>query len=208
MKYVQAGEACTYFQISYMTIKRWKDSNIIKTKQFSQKKILYDLDSVIGYNHINEQDNRQNVIYARVSTTKQKQDLENQINLIKQFMLSNGIKPDNVYKEIASGLNEDRLQLNLLIKDITENKIKNIYITYKDRLTRFGFGYFKSFFQNHNCNIIVLDEIDSPNKNKEEELVNDLISIIHHYSTKLYSSRKKQINEIKKLISQDFKDDK
>ena len=71
MKYVSAKEAKKYFQISGQTLKVWKDTNKILTKQFSQKKILYDIDSVNNDNNIT--DNRKNVIYARVSRSNQKQ---------------------------------------------------------------------------------------------------------------------------------------
>ena len=79
-------------------------------------------------------------------------------------MLSNGIKVDEIYSEIASGLNEDRQELNRLIQDIKENKISNIYVSFKDRLTRFGFNYFKNIFAMYNTNIIILDEQEETNK--------------------------------------------
>ena len=206
MKYVSAKEAKKYFQISGQTLKLWKDQNKIKYKQFSPHKILYDIDSKTN-NIILQTDNidtRKNVIYARVSCTNQKQSLDNQIELIKSNILSNGIKVDDIYFEIASGLNENRKELSRLIRDVDNNQIKNIYITYKDRLTRFGFNYFKNMFANHNTNIIILDNKEDTNKDYKFELVEDLISIIHHYSTKLYSNRRTELknieNEILKLI--------
>ena len=116
-------------------------------------------------------------------------------------MLSNGIKVDEIYSEIASGLNEDRQELNRLIQNIKENKISNIYVSFKDRLTRFGFNYFKNIFAMYNTNIIVLDEQEETNKDFQQELVEDLISIVHHYSTKLYSNRRKKMKEIENLLS-------
>lgn len=196
MKYVTAGEACSYFQISYMTLKRWRVEGKLQYKKFTDRKILYDIDSV---NQPNE-DNRQNVIYARVSTTSQKEQLENQIALIKNYMINNGIKPNQVYSEIASGLNDNRLQLNKLLSDIFNNKIKSIYITYKDRLTRFGFDYFKFICSQFNTKLIVIDELENTDKDNENELVEDIISIIHHYSTKLYSNRQKQLKEIQNIL--------
>lgn len=196
MKYVTAGEACSYFQISYMTLKRWRVEGKLQYKKFTDRKILYDIDSV---NQPNE-DNRQNVIYARVSTTSQKEQLENQIALIKNYMINNGIKPNQVYSEIGSGLNDNRLQLNKLLSDIFNNKIKSIYITYKDRLTRFGFDYFKFICSQFNTKLIVIDELENTDKDNENELVEDIISIIHHYSTKLYSNRQKQLKEIQNIL--------
>lgn len=198
MKYVSAKEAKKYFQISGQTLKVWKDSNKILTKQFSQKKILYDIDSVNNDNNII--DNRKNVIYARVSCSNQKWSLDNQIELIKSYMISNGIKVDEIYSEISSGLNEDRKELSRLIHDIDNEQINKVYITFKDRLTRFGFNYFKTMFKNHGTEIIVLDDNEDTNKNYKTELVEDLISIIHHYSTKLYSNRRKELKEIEKIL--------
>lgn len=199
MNYVSPKIIKQECQISYMTLKRWKDEGKIQYKKLSEKKILYDIDSI--FKNINEQNNRKNVIYARVSTSSQKSNLDRQIELIKSYMLSNGIKVDEIYSEIASGLNEDRQELNRLIQNIKENKISNIYISFKDRLTRFGFNYFKNIFAMYNTNIIVLDEQEETNKDFQQELVEDLISIVHHYSTKLYSNRRKKMKEIENLLS-------
>lgn len=199
MNYVSPKIIKQECQISYMTLKRWKDEGKIQYKKLSEKKILYDIDSI--FKNINEQNNRKNVIYARVSTSSQKSNLDRQIELIKSYMLSNGIKVDEIYSEIASGLNEDRQELNRLIQNIKENKISNIYISFKDRLTRFGFNYFKNIFAMYNTNIIVLDEQEETNKDFQQELIEDLISIVHHYSTKLYSNRRKKMKEIENLLS-------
>lgn len=199
MNYVSPKIIKQECQISYMTLKRWKDEGKIQYKKLSNKKILYDIDSILKKS--SEQNNRKNVIYARVSTTSQKSNLDHQIELIKSYMLSNGIKVDEIYSEIASGLNEDRQELNRLIQNIKENKISNIYVSFKDRLTRFGFNYFKNIFAMYNTNIIVLDEQEETNKDFQQELVEDLISIVHHYSTKLYSNRRKKMKEIENLLS-------
>ena len=199
MNYVSPKIIKQECQISYMTLKRWKDEGKIQYKKLSDKKILYDIDSILK--NINEQNNRKNVIYARVSTTSQKSNLDHQIELIKSYMLSNGIKVDEIYSEIASGLNEDRQELNRLIQNIKENKINNVYVSFKDRLTRFGFNYFKNIFAMYNTNIIILDEQEETNKDFQQELVEDLISIVHHYSTKLYSNRRKKMKEIENLLN-------
>lgn len=78
MNYVTAGEAVKHFQISYVTLKRWKDEGKLKAKVYGKRKVLYDIDSM---DPENEDDTRMSVIYARVSTTNQKPDLENQIHL-------------------------------------------------------------------------------------------------------------------------------
>jgi putative transposase orfA len=198
MNFVTSKEACNYFKINPTTLKVWKDKGKIKTKKFSSKKFLYDIDSLNSTDNI---DHRYNVIYARVSNIKQQHDLNNQIELIKSYMLSNGIKCDKIYKDIASGMNEERKEFNLLLHDIFQGNIKNVYISFKDRLTRFGFKYFEYIFSEFNVNIIILDEVEETNKDFQSELSTDLISIIHHFSMKLYSSRRKKLKEIKNIIN-------
>lgn len=73
-------------------------------------------------------------------------------------MLNNGIKPDNIYSDIASGMNENRKQFNNLLEQIFKREINTVYITFKDRLSRFGFNYFKQIFNYFGTNIVILDE--------------------------------------------------
>ena len=198
MNFVSAKEAKNILKINPTTLKVWKDSGKIVYKQLSTKKILYDIDSILQNENIN---NKLNVIYARVSNTKQHNDLMSQIELIKSYCLSQGIKIDKIYQDIASGMNENRKDFNLLINDVINNKINKIYISFKDRLTRFGFEYIKNIFAKYNVEIIILDDLEESNKNFQDELTQDLISIIHHFSMKLYSNRRKKFKEIEKLIS-------
>ena len=198
MNYVTAKEAKNILKINATTLKSWKDKGILSYKKLSDKKILYDIDSVL--NNSDMADNRLNVIYARVSNTKQHNDLLNQIELVKSYCITNGIKISKVYQDIASGMNENRKDFNILINDVISGKIKNIYISFKDRLTRFGFDYFKNLFQKYNVNIIILDELEESNKTFQDELTEDLISIIHHFSMKLYSNRRKKLKEIEKIL--------
>ena len=198
MNYVTAKEAKNILKINATTLKSWKDKGILSYKKLSDKKILYDIDSVL--NNSDMADNRLNVIYARVSNTKQHNDLLNQIELVKSYCITNGIKISKVYQDIASGMNENRKDFNILINDVISGKIKNIYISFKDRLTRFGFDYFKNLFQKYNVNIIILDELEESNKILQDELTEDLISIIHHFSMKLYSNRRKKLKEIEKIL--------
>lgn len=199
MRYVSSKEARNYFSITANTLKTWKDQGKIAYRKFSSKKFLYDIDSIDSSNNITDQ--RKNVIYARVSCSNQKSSLNNQIELIKNYCISNGITVGEIYSEIASGLNDNRKELNRLLQDIQSNKIKKVFISFKDRLTRFGFNYFKTIFANNNVEIVVLDEHENTNKDYQQELVEDLISIIHHYSIKLYSNRRKEMKKIEESLN-------
>lgn len=147
----------------------------------------------------NNNTNKFNAIYCRVSNNKQKNDLDNQERLLKEYAASNGYKIDYTFKEIASGMNEERNKLDELINLVLENKINKIFITYKDRLTRFGFNYFEKIFKKINTEIEVININNA--ESFEKELTNDLISIIHHFSMKMYSNRRKKLNKIKKELN-------
>jgi putative resolvase len=144
---------------------------------------------------------RYNIIYSRVSNTKQKDDLDKQEQILKEYAISNGYKIDYIFKDIASGMNESRSGLNELIKLVVENKVNKVFISYKDRLTRFGYNYFEYIFKMFGT------EIEVVNLTKEEdyqtELTQDLISIIHHFSMKMYSNRRKELNALKKVLQQE-----
>ena len=201
MNYVTAKEIKENLRISGVTLMKWKNSGKIKYRKLSDRKVLYDIDSVES---TEEQDNYnfKNVIYARVSTSDQKNDLQNQIEVIKNYMLSNGILVDEIYSDIASGMNEKRKQFNELMKSVFKREVKTIYITFKDRLSRFGFEYFREIFNYFGTKIVVLDDKEETNKTYQQELMEDLLAIIHSYSMKLYTNRKNKLKKIEDLINE------
>jgi len=197
MNYKSAKQIRDSLNITSQTLKNWKDRDHIKFIKLSPKKFLYDIDSVLNTKDI---ENRQNIIYARVSNTKQINDLRQQVTFLTQYMVNKGIKPDLIFEDIASGMNENRPNFNKIIQLVIERKINTIYISYKDRLTRFGFDYFDNIFS------IFGTKIEIVNLTKEEdfqhELTEDLISIIHHFSMKMYSNRRKVFKEISKKFQE------
>lgn len=142
-------------------------------------------------------DNKSICIYGRVSTPKQIKDLENQIRLIKEYCISNGENPEYVFSDIGSGMNESRKGLNDMLNLVIENKISKIVITHKDRLTRFGFGYIENICNRFGTVIEIINLDDD--KSFQEELTEDLISIIHHFSMRFYGKRRNKIKDIEKI---------
>ena len=141
-----------------------------------------------------DEDNRKVCIYARVSTTKQSKDLADQIEYLKKYLVSNGLNPELVFSDIASGMNENRSGLNEMIDQIIKGKISKVVISHKDRLTRFGFDYFEHLFEKFNVTIEVVNLEDE--KSFQDEITEDLISIIHHFSMKLYGKRRNKCKEL------------
>ena len=121
--------------------------------------------------------------------------------MIKSYCISHGIEVDAIYKEIASGMNENRKELNLLIDEVITGNVETVFISFRDRLSRFGFDYFKNLFAKYNTEIKILDEFEETNKTFQEELTEDLIAIIHHFSMKLYSNRRKKFKEIESILN-------
>ena len=177
--------------ISSQHLYHLKKEGKIAFKQITEKKFLYPYPEELSSKNI--------AIYSRVSTTKQKKDLENQQNILINYCNKNGMKVDYTFSDIASGMNENRKDLNKLLKEVTSGKISKIFITHKDRLTRFGYGYLETFCNIHGTTIEVLNS--NENKSFQEELTEDLISIIHHFSMKFYGKRRKLLNTLKNEVN-------
>ena len=141
---------------------------------------------------------KSDVIYARVSTHRQAErgDLERQVEKVKLFAIEQNVNNLIVKTDIASGLNDNRKNLLSLIDMVQKGEVNRIFVLYKDRLTRFGYHYLKKICDFHGVSIVVVsDEID--NKSQSEELAEDIISLIHSFSGKLYGLRHKIRKEIK-----------
>ena len=141
---------------------------------------------------------RKVVTYARVSLKKQKGDLASQNERLYDYCISKGLGINKQYEDVKSGMNfNDRKQFNLLLEEIIENKIETIVVENKDRLCRFGFDLFENFCKQFNVKIVVVSDVE--NKSYEQELTEDLISIIHYFSMKSSSNRRK-LNKIKQEL--------
>lgn len=147
-------------------------------------------------------DERSDVIYARVSTQKQKTDLQNQVKTLTEYCNKNGIKVSKSYQDVASGMNFDRKQFKILLDDVLSFKVSHIYVTYKDRLSRISFDMFKRLFAEFGCEIVVIN--DTEDKADETEIFEEIISMLHCFAMKMYSRRRKRKLE---LIKEDLKNE-
>ena len=142
-------------------------------------------------------------VYARVSTNKQKNrgDLDRQIDYITREIIAKNPKNLKVFSEVGSGLNDNRKELKKLLDMVMNDEIDRIFILYKDRLTRFGFNYLEQICNKFGTKIIVISE-EIQEKSIQEELAEDIISIIHSFSGKLYGMR----NKIKEKLDKELSD--
>jgi len=174
--------------VSVQTLQRWDRDGILKAYRTPTDRRYYTYDQYLQFKGIHaNSDARATVIYARVSTRDQKDDLRNQVEFLKTFCNASGMIVDQCIEEYGSGLNYNRKKWNELLDGVMEGKIKTIVISNKDRFIRFGFDWFERFCEKHNTSIIIVNnEALSPN----EELVQDIISILHVFSCRLYGLRK------------------
>jgi predicted site-specific integrase-resolvase len=118
-----------------------------------------------------------------------KNDLERQIDSIKIYCNNNSINISNIYSDISSGIDLDRNNLNKLINDVINLNIKNIYISHRDRLTRLSFRTLQELFNKFGTNIIIIN--NNSNESNDNEIFEELISLMHIFSTTMYSNRRK-----------------
>ena len=173
--------------VSVKTLQRWDKEGKLKAYRTPTDRRYYTHKQYVDYMGESNSKNGKTVIYTRVSTSNQKDDLNNQVEFLKQFANARGIIVDEIFEDIGSGLNYNRKKWNKLIEDCMLGLIKTIIVAHKDRFIRFGYDWFERFLKSNGVEIIVVNnEKTSP----EQELVNDLISIIHVFSCRIYGLKK------------------
>lgn len=174
--------------VSVKTLQRWDREGILIAKRNPNNRRYYTEDQYLEYIGSSNKKNRKIIAYTRVSSNNQKDDLQNQITFIRNYVNAKGEILDDVIQDIGSGLNYNRKHWNdLLLNQITKGEIEKIYITYKDRFVHFGFDWFEKFCNHYNCEIVI---INNPETSSQQELIEDLISIIHVFSCRIYGLRK------------------
>lgn len=188
---MKADKVLKLLKISRGTLFNYAKTGKIKATKLPSGHYDYDIDSVYELIGKRNKIKRVNVLYCRVSTPKQKKDLENQKKTLEEFCAKNGLTISNIYEDIGSGINFDRKGLSELILKVINHEVSKVIITYKDRLSRLSFDLFKNLFEEFNCEIVVLNEIDDP-KIMEKEIFKEIVDMIHCFSMKLSSSRRKE----------------
>lgn len=193
MSILKPKDVAKILNVSQKTLQRWdKDETLVAFRNPKNRRYYTQeqIDLFLGKKN-NKQ--KKHIAYSRVSNRNQKNDLINQNSFIQNYVNAKGIVLDEFFNDIGSGLNYKRKNRNKLLDMVLNNEVDTIYITYKDRFVRFGFDWFESFCNKFNTNIVVLN---NKNSSPEEELVEDLISIIHVFSCRIYGLRKYK-NKIK-----------
>jgi len=172
--------------ISYKTAWRWYKAGKIQGYQASTGTIIITEDSSVQ--------SGDTVLYARVSSSDQKEDLLRQLQKLRNYASASGLTVSKEVSEIASGLNDNRPKLNRLLSN---PNVTIIIVEHKDRLTRFGFNYINLLMESQERQIIVINESDTKN-----ELVDDFIAVITSMCARIYGKRsaKRKANKVKDCI--------
>lgn len=206
-EYYKTGELAKMIGKQTRTVQSYCIKGDINSIIIPSGKRIISRDEVIKYlrssNLLYEDDNKIDLIYARVSTNEQKNrgDLDRQIDYITREIIAKNPKNLKVFSEVGSGLNDNRTELKKLLDMVMNDEIDRIFILYKDRLTRFGFNYLEQICNKFGTKIIVISE-EIQEKSIQEELAEDIISIIHSFSGKLYGMR----NKIKEKLDKELSD--
>jgi len=195
-------EACQLLGISYSTLLRWIREGKIRAVTTEGGKYRIPYSEVKKY--LERREETRAVIYARVSSADQREDLERQINYLTNYATAKGYKVVEVLKDVASGLNAQRKGLLRLFKLVEGRSVDVVLVTYKDRLTRFGFEYLEEFFSTMGVKIEIV--FGEEPKDATQELVEDLISIITSFAGKIFGVRSHKktllVQGVKKLIGE------
>jgi predicted site-specific integrase-resolvase len=176
--------------LSVKTLQRWDREGKLKPLRTPSNRRQYTDDHIrqaLGLRGVQIAPTlRKIVVYLRVSSQAQRPDLENQRTALEQFCTARGLTVDEWIAEIGGGLNFKRPKFLKLVDAIIAGEVSTLIIAHKDRLTRFGYDLLTHICAAHQCEILVLNqETLSP----EQEMVQDLMTIIHCFSSRLYGLR-------------------
>ena len=196
MKYYSINEFSKILGVSAQTLRNWDANGKLDPHHTSSNGYrYYSHEQLSQVMNIKPNIDRKIIGYCRVSSNKQKDDLQRQVENMRMYLMSQG-KPFEIISDIGSGINYKKKGLKELIKLITQNKVEKVVVLYKDRLLRFGFELIEYIASLYNCEIEIIDNTE---KSEQQELVEDLVQIITVFSCKLQGKR---ANKARKLVKE------
>lgn len=195
MRYFTINKFSKIVGVTPQTLRNWDKDGKLKPHHTTESGYRYYSEEQLSQVLNIKQKNKKVIGYCRVSSPKQKDDLERQIENVKIYLLAQG-KPFEIISDVGSGINCKRKGLLELLDRINKNEVEKVVVLYKDRLSRFGFELIEYVASLHGCEIEI---IDNTQKTEQEELVEDLVQIITVFSCKLQGKR---ANKARKLIKE------
>lgn len=202
MKKYSIGQFSKEIGVTIQTLRNWDKTDKMKPQYIAPSGHRYysqqQLDYFLGL-HSPETETRITIGYCRVSSHKQKDDLERQIENMETYLLSQG-NPFRIVKDIGDGINYNKKGLNEIIDLVLSYKVDKVVILYKDRLLRFGYELLENLFLKYGTNIEI---VDNTPKSDNQEVVEDLIQIVTVFSCRLQGKRAHKVKKIIKELKED-----
>jgi predicted site-specific integrase-resolvase len=186
--------------VSVKTLQKWDRIGVLPAKRtITNRRYYTDEDLASALRLPRMQKERRTVAYCRVSSQAQKPDLQNQKAALQEYCEQSRIQVDEWIMEVGGGLNFERKQFLKLVDAVLAGEIECVVLAHQDRLARFGYKLLGHLCRTHQCSVVVMNtETLSP----EQEVVQDLITITHCFSSRLYGLR-----NYRKALSKALKDD-
>ena len=194
---ISTGKAAKLLGVSVKTLQRWeREGRLIPIARTDSNRRLYTESQIckfIGLQNAVSVPTRL-VAYCRVSSAAQKPDLANQRKVLEEFVVAKGLANVEFVEEIGGGLNFKRKRFLSLMDEIGRREVKTLILAHRDRLTRFGFEWFEHYAEANGCEVLVLNQ---ERLSPEQEMVQDLMTIVHCFSSRLYGLRnyRKKLDE-------------
>jgi putative resolvase len=186
--------------VSVKTLQKWDRIGVLPAKRtITNRRYYTDEDLAAALRLPRVQKERRTIAYCRVSSQAQKPDLANQRQVLQLFCTQRKIEVDEWMMEVGGGLNFKRKQFLSLVDAILEGQVERVVLAHQDRLARFGYHLLVHLCQTHQCELLV---INTEELSPEQELVQDLITITHCFSSRLYGLRNYR-KALKKAIADD-----
>ena len=168
------------------TLQRWDRAGILPAHRSPTGRRYYTHDQYLEYRGLKAKGAGTTIAYARVSSQSQKPDVQNQLAALRAYCQAHDLSVDEWIEEVGSGLNYQRKQFNRIMEEIELGRVQRLIIAHKDRLVRFGFEWFAAFCERHGTALVI---VNGDTLSPEQELVQDLLSIVHVFSARLYGLR-------------------
>lgn len=181
------GQAAAYLKRHPKTLQGWDRDGSLPAQRTSTNRRYWlksDLDRYLG--KTSPATVRSSIAYCRVSSQAQRRDLKNQRSIMEDFCVARGLANVEFIDEVGGGLNFKRRHFLEIIDRVVRGEISHLIVAHKDRLTRFGFDLLKHLCDSHGCELLVLNQ---ERLSPEREMVEDLMTIVHCFSSRLYGLR-------------------
>jgi len=192
-------EAGKLLGVSTRTIQRWDKEGLIKVVRTPKGRRRIPKSEVLRLLQEKLNDRRA-VIYARVQDRDG--NLKRQKERLLKFAEENNYEVVKVFQDVASGINDKRKNFWKMLSYIKENGIPYVIVEFPDRLTRFGLSFVEKLLEEYGAKLIVVEKKMS--RDKMEELVEDLITIITSFTARIYGARSQKFKKVKKLLEEDL----